>query len=330
MKLFFSSSDDGGCGHYRSFLPAWFLQQSGYFDTESFHGFKADYAGIKESDVVILQRHCHPFFLDWIPKARANGQIVLYDIDDSFWHIPIGNPAREMYTAQIVHIIEQIMAACNGVICSTAPLQQVVSKHSTHSCVIPNYIDMPAIEPVPYTDRLKIGFAGSVSHASDFSRDVIKGLVRARDKFDAHIIFMGMVPKGFPVTEDTVIVAPVPPKYYIHQLQLINFDIAIAPLQRHVFNECKSNLKYLEYASTGACTVATASTPYKCIRHMQTGVRIGDALNWKMYIDELCRDRKLLSAIQQAARQDVLENWTWQSQLNSVVNMYKQFISEVR
>ena len=330
LKLFFSSSDEGACAHYRTLLPSIYLGKQGWRTTAS-AGFSVDDPRIVGADVVILQRHQHPYFLEWIPKAKAAGQTVLYDIDDSFWHIPKWNPAHAAFNKENLQIVEKIIAACDGVICSTTPLASYIGKRfNAKVSVVANYVEPPIEKPIPYTDRLKIGYCGSVTHKGDLPQ-ITKALLHAQKKYKAHIIFMGIVPDGFPITENTTIVPPVPANRYIHQLQLIDFDIALAPLQQNFFNVCKSNLKYLEYSVCGAATVASDVFPYlETITESGAGLLASKTQDWVSHIDKLCQNPDFLQLTKVSAKQFVYSNYLWEIQAPKVSNQYEGFLATLR
>jgi len=50
---------------------------------------------------------------------------------------------------------------------------------------------------------------------------------------------------------------------YPRALKSIEADICIAPLSQGIFNECKSNIKQLEFAACGATGVFSDIEPYK-------------------------------------------------------------------
>src|SRR5690606_28289037 len=92
----------------------------------------------------------------------------------------------------------------------------------------------------------RVGWAGGVSHTGDLEMiaDVVAELA---DEVDW--VFFGMCPDRLRPH-----VAEFHPGVDIAQypraLALLRLDLAIAPLEQNRFNECKSNLRLLEY---GAC-----------------------------------------------------------------------------
>ena len=48
------------------------------------------------------------------------------------------------------------------------------------------------------------------------------------------------------------------------KLANLDLDLALAPLESHIFNDCKSNLKLLEYGACGYPVVCSDVAAYRC------------------------------------------------------------------
>ena len=48
------------------------------------------------------------------------------------------------------------------------------------------------------------------------------------------------------------------------KLANLDLDLALAPLESHIFNDCKSNLRLLEYGACGFPVVCSDALPYRC------------------------------------------------------------------
>ena len=95
-KITFVSSDAGGCMLYRCKYIAEYLNQE-YSVMFPFN--KADGRmtivdkKILDSDILVIQRHNNPVFLEVIPLLKKAGKKIVYDIDDNLWSIPSSNLA---------------------------------------------------------------------------------------------------------------------------------------------------------------------------------------------------------------------------------------------
>jgi glycosyltransferase involved in cell wall biosynthesis len=52
-------------------------------------------------------------------------------------------------------------------------------------------------------------------------------------------------------------------KDYAEKMASLNLDVAVAPLEDHVFNQCKSNLRLLEYGAMSWPVVCSDVYPYQ-------------------------------------------------------------------
>ena len=50
---------------------------------------------------------------------------------------------------------------------------------------------------------------------------------------------------------------------YPAKLASLNLDLALAPLEYHIFNDCKSNLRLLEYGACGYPVICTDTEAYR-------------------------------------------------------------------
>ena len=80
-----------------------------------------------------------------------------------------------------------------------------------------------------------------------------------------------------------------------------HWDIAIAPLETTSFNNCKSDIKFLDYASIGAAGIFSQSPAYSStVQHQQNGwLATNTPEAWKEALDCLINDPSLRSNIAQ-------------------------------
>jgi glycosyltransferase involved in cell wall biosynthesis len=90
----------------------------------------------------------------------------------------------------------------------------------------------------------------------------------------------------------------------------IDFDIALAPLRPHVFNQSKSNLKALEAAALGIPIVASDCGPYpEFVEHGKTGFLVKRDHEWAKYLRELVNDEAMREEMGAAAKAKARQ-WT--------------------
>ena len=106
-----------------------------------------------------------------------------------------------------------------------------------------------------------VGWAGGVGHAGDL--ELIAQVVRdTADQIDW--VFFGMCPDSIrPYVK--AFYAGVPTLSYPSRLMELmrGWDLAVAPLEVNAFNECKSNLRLLEYGWSGVPVVCSDVLAYQ-------------------------------------------------------------------
>ena len=107
----------------------------------------------------------------------------------------------------------------------------------------------------------RIGWAGGDSHQGDLEMiaDVIRDLA---DQVDW--VFIGMCPDIIrPYVREFYAGVPTLDYPQLLMTQSESWDLAIAPLEDNLFNECKSNLKLLEYGWCGVPVICSDVTSYQ-------------------------------------------------------------------
>jgi glycosyltransferase involved in cell wall biosynthesis len=155
------------------------------------------------------------------------------------------------------------LSYCDRLIVSTEPLAEYCRSMIDDIVVIPNRLEKTrwlAHQPRRNAGKKpRVGWAGAQQHLGDL--ELIKEVVEALSQ-EVEWVFMGMCPpflKPFVAEEH----AFVPFEDYPAKLASLNLDLAIAPLEQHLFNEGKSNLRLLEYGIMGWPVICTDIYPYQ-------------------------------------------------------------------
>jgi glycosyltransferase involved in cell wall biosynthesis len=121
----------------------------------------------------------------------------------------------------------------------------------------------------------------------DFGSRLIDFIKKTLDKYDWH--FMGAMPAELHEYKDKLTYHEWKDTWHYPQyVKSINADIGIAPLEFNLFNECKSNIKALEFTACGMPGVYTNIEPYK---FMTTKANTEEEMISK--IEELASDPEL-------------------------------------
>ncbi len=341
-------SDRAGCGTYRCYVPALGMDKRGW-DTEfllheefplHLGRFEEAFHGVS---LVVFQRAINIWFNRAMDYCKANGIKTVLEMDDDLLHIPKHNPAYAHWQlkGQRKCLMSQ-MEKADHIIVSTVPLKSILVDKSG---VNPQKISVcynhlhPAVwgdevfakqELYNNGDYTVIGWQGSQTHDVDF-KEAIPALQRLLDEYPNLMIrFFGSIPltiQGKIPVNRFQWVRGVPFDRYPFTLVHMNFDIGIAPIVDNVFNQSKSNLKWLEYSSRRIPCVASRVYPYeRSIEHGVTGYLASTTEEWYSALRELMESPYRRKEMGQRAYDHVWRAWgpdralAWDAVFNKVLH----------
>ncbi|HDK42238.1 MAG TPA: glycosyltransferase [Candidatus Moranbacteria bacterium] len=295
------------------------------------------------SDVIVFQLQTDAMIAEIIPVCKEAGIPVVMDMDDDLLNVPEWNPSyfdlgRKFSNAFIsndgrkmnvknniekLKTIRQILRDVSLITVTGKGLRNAYSRYNKVK-ILPNSVDPKKIKPSKrsgmFSKKVRIFWQGSQTHLADLGN--IKGVVqRVTEQFpEVQWMIWGSMYKNFAtfmgIPEDRVETKEtVPFADYYKQLRKIKMDIGICPLIQHSYNECKSNIKWLEYSLCGIPTVATDIITYEAIRHEETGFLAKNNEEWFYYLAELIKSPRLRKKMARAAKEQVLQDFNIHSNI---------------
>ena len=286
----------GGSGHYRMVLPARALRLRGHYSVVGTLVANQDSGelGVRHwdgnhhwgFDVVVLQRWMIAGTDQTVRRARANGQVVLNDVDDWFEGLDPGNRAFATTSAasspnENRQHYRAVLAAGSGIVCSTPFLARRYA-HLNRTFLIRNGIDLGAWRPSePRDGPPTLGWVGALPWRARGDVEVLSGVLGPFcRKHGLRVVHGGHVQGA--IREDGSLVptfreaARLPEDVEIELRQMVpihevpdlwkGIDVGLVPLAAKPVNEAKSCLKGLEAAAAGLPFVASASSEYQWLR----------------------------------------------------------------
>lgn len=311
------NADRGGCGHYRILDPARALDAAGLAQTLcSDQMFDAIEIARATPDVLVAQRQVTDPQLARIERIRSINRIpMIYELDDLITDLPPDSPHRTEMPEGLALRLQRGIALADRLIVSTEPLAEALRHLNPELRVVPNRLSRQRWEGLTPPERRerrkpRVGWSGSISHAGDLR--LIEAVVRElADEVDW--VFMALAPSAIkPFIAEYHPGRPF--EAYPQALADLDLDLALAPLEPCRFNECKSNLKLLEYGLLGYPVIATDITPYQGALPV-TRVRNTTAA-WVRAIREQLSDRDALARQGQSLRAAVLRDWMLEDHLD--------------
>lgn len=257
-------ADLQGCGHYRVIQPLRALREAALVEGVPFVG-QMQLCDIEryDPDVILLQRQVGEERLEAMRRMQAfTRAFKVYELDDYLPNLPLKNAHRAQMPKDILKTIRRGLGYVDRFVVSTPALADAFNGLHADIRVIENRLPAHWWADLNHqrgqrTGKPRIGWAGGASHSGDLEliADVVRELA---DEVDW--VFMGMCPPHLRRYLHEFH-AGVPIELYPAALAALDLDIALAPVEQNLFNECKSNLRLLEY---GACGYPVIASDVRC------------------------------------------------------------------
>lgn len=308
------AADAHGCGWHRILSPAQAVVKSGAAWVRTSHTIipVEDMVAAKP-DVVVFQRQVEEGQIEYMRELREKlpSTKFIYELDDLLSQVDPNN-YHEPFLAPgdlIDARIAEAMSLCDGAVTPTEGLASWLRglAPKVPVTVLPNLLgeldgDLPQIVTKPQASKLRVGWAGGISHDGDLEQLVpaIKAIATGYLKDKVQFVFMGMRPKGL---DESLYEfhGGVPPHEFGKAWASKDLDVILAPIEDNDFNRGKSNLRLVQAGMCGAAVIASPVGVYNdCGAVMayaettpQWCARLDDAINM---------DRSKLSAAKQQQR----------------------------
>lgn len=252
-----------GCGNYRLIQPLNAMREAalveGVWSVGLLHTVELERY---DPDVLVLQRQIGAERLEAMRRMKAFSRAFkVYELDDYLPNLPLKNFHRQHVPKDVIKTLRRGLGYVDRFVVSTSALAEAFSGLHGDIRVIENRLPTHwwrGLQSQRRTSaRPRVGWAGGVGHSGDLEMiaDVVKELAGEVDW-----VFFGMCPEKIrPYVQE---VHPgVPIDRYPQLLAGLNLDLALAPVEQNLFNECKSNLRLLEY---GACGFPVICSDVRC------------------------------------------------------------------
>ena len=290
-RIMFFIADTQGCGYYRVVQPAKGLKNWGYDVAIS------DIIPEKiDADIVVFQRQISSAVLKRALKMKEQGIKVVFELDDYYHGIPRNNPASaetENPFKQALKVLETFIHISDAFIVSTHKLKEMYYRYNKNIHVIENCVNPDLFEAIqkPKTDdKITIGWYGSPTHLDDLKLVVnpLRKIVEANP--NVVLKFFGYCPISlfFDFPQKQLSYSP-PSDIFFFPFSLKNqdFTIGIAPLTTSDFNDCKSDLKWLEMSACKFPSIVSKCEAYKYVKNGITGLSVSSEKEWEEALEYL-------------------------------------------
>lgn len=291
-------ADYTGCGHWRMLWPEQTLNSYRHCVLQSSTVMVTDPKHFHGVDCIRVQRQASPTqrkYLDFL-KQQVKPRLI-YEIDDICFgeDIPEYNPFRAAFTSdETRENIQFMMEFCDEMTVTCERMRQYFLDKTSQKniTVLPNYPPRTWIGRMydkKYSSNLydknrkrpRVLYAGSSSHFdchqknnhADDMTHVIDNIISTVDKYQW--VFLGGAPQQLQKYIDNGKIEFhkwVHLHDYPYKVKELNINAMVAPLAQNIFNECKSNIKFLEGSAMGIPIVCQDIVTYElCKENFKTG-----------------------------------------------------------
>lgn len=244
---------------------------------------------------------------------RFTDTFLVWGQDDLLDDLPKYNAFRTTAYPDIKRRLRRGISTCDRLLVTTPALADTYRAWAKDIRVLPNYLRRDVWGRLRSARRTgpkpRVGWAGAQQHSGDLAviLDVVKETAA-----EIQWVFFGLCFEEW-LTFGVEVHDPVPFGQYPETLAELNLDLAVAPLAHNRFNQCKSNLKVLEYGALGIPVVCTDIEPYRNAPVTRVG---NTARAWVAAIREQVQDSDAAAREGDCLRCWVHEHWMLEDHLD--------------
>lgn len=272
-------------------------------------------------DTIVLQgRYSEGAAGDILRMKKYSGALRIFELDDYVVQAPKKNTHARNKPANIEQMLREGIGLCDRVVVTTPSLADALSSMHNEIRIVPNMLP-----PEPWakltsrrgtSSKPRVGWGGGTSHSGDL--EIIADVVRELAD-EVEWVFFGMCPDALrPYIHEFH--GSIALTHYPFKLASLNLDLALAPLEFHIFNDCKSNLRLLEYGACGYPVICTDTKAYDGFLPC-TKVRSNSTEEWiaaiRMHLADPDASYRMGDELREAVLRDYmlsgknLQHWLW-------------------
>lgn len=313
------------------------------------------YELLDKIDFVILQRAKWSFDLEsFIHILKEKHISILYDMDDLIYHtkyVPkylnsIGDDrdfSIDSFFA-LAKRYELIASISDGFIVTTKDLENHMKEDFEKPVwVLPNFFNQEQeIESKKIVSMKKnavldskfvIGyFSGSNSHQRDLEivESAILRLMKQYDDIYLKIVgFMNLSDAFETLKDEGRIFMDKFVSYQELQYKIAEVDVNIIPLQKHEFNDCKSELKYFEASIVDTVSIAVRNPVYENLIEDGVDGFLCDEMEWYQKLEYVYLNRDKMDKIRENAKKKCYNKYEYKNMERQIEMLYDEIIESI-
>lgn len=270
-----------------------------------------------------------PMIKEFIELAKANNKTVFFDIDDLVIDTKYTNTIKYLKTMSKeekklyddgVNRMGETLSLCDYAITTTERLAKELKKYTKEVYINRNVasekmveLSMKATKNVKKDpNRIVMGYlSGSITHNADFEMilPVIKKLMKKHTNLYLQVGGILDIPESLKPYQDRILTTK-----FVDWRELPNviagLDINLAPLEDSIFNEAKSENKWVEASLCKVVTIASNIGAFKhAIKNGKTGILCSTKEEWQEALEHVIVDFDYRKKIAENAYETVIDNY---------------------
>ncbi len=254
------------------------------------------------ADILVIRDVADPDLLPIIAARRRQGRLTAYEITNHLFAAPPGDADRHRRIDLIERSLTPLLARqADCVQFATRTLEAQFAALNPHRAIFPSQLwDAPPPLPLRRLDRVVIGWGGARAHSDDL-RSVIPALTGVMERHP-EVVFAVM---GDPAVKPLLAGLPAArisfsewgplPDYYRF---LENVDVGLAPLSPSLYDRCRGDIRFVEYAAHGVLAICAELDPYRdIVRPGQTGYLYRDVTELETVLERALAEGEVRAAI---------------------------------
>ncbi len=252
---------------------------------------------------------------EFIRLAKELNKTVIYDIDDlvidtkytdTIKYLDTMSPEERKGYDEGVRNMQKVLKMCDAAITTTERMAEELKHYVPKVFINRNtaseemlqlseeaYKKIIAEKTAEERKTVKLGyFSGSITHNDDFIliQPAVAKIMEKYPQTELHIAGILDIPKELEAFKERVIAHPFADWKKLPEM-IASMDINLAPLEESIFNEAKSENKWVEAALVRVPTIASNLGAFKrMIEHNKTGILANTCDEWYEGLESLVVD----------------------------------------
>jgi len=283
------------------------------------------------ADLLVLVMGMDVELLRLVHQRRLLGRPTVLEVNDWLPGVQTCNPVHANWSdTRAWTLLNALIQHCDAVQVSSPELARRLAPLARRVRLVANQLpQVPPPQPRP-EGRLRLGWGGSAGHLQDLAA-IAPALVAWLPRHPSvqlevmgdpcfQELFAGAPPQQF------VFHPAGPLEHYLHWLN--GLHIGLAPLLPTAYNTCRSDVKFLEYASRGVVPVLQRLPTYAGASHGHTALLFSTTDELLTLLDGLVADPEHGQALARAAHRHVARHRLLAHHVPGQLAFYRQLVTQ--